>query len=284
MKNINLSKNENNRRRNVIASVVDEKDIEFINGVALVPATISEVDCFDKKITYTAYGLIDEDFNEVYSNGLYDGTTSSLAECSLMFFQCNQSAIRCGENDFVVEVAGYSEEEKITKYLHIRLIEGVPKIIGYLPGKARKTGYEKYITVGHEGFVSLYDFTEAKYITPELFSIKLSPVNKNVFDVIARVTIDDPDFPNKLGYIEYLFFSINLKGERVTMVRSSFVGGEGYIHIFGDTVESMLKTRAIELKNYAEYFLEEISKWRENPSYLKEHRKILNQTLEKKQS
>ncbi len=276
MKKVNLSRYENNFRRHVVGSVVDEKDVEFINGIALVPATISEVDCFDKKKTYTAYGLIDENFNEAY-----DGTAPNIAKRSLMFFKCNQSAIRCGENDFVVKVVGYHETEIVSEYRHIRLVDGVPKLIGYLHGESKKTEDERFITVGQEGCVSLYDVTNAKFLTPELYSIKLSPVNKNVFDVVARIAIGGRDEPNGLECVEYLYFSINFKGERVTEVRSSFVGGEGYINIFGDSVASMLQIRKEELRIHAEYFLNEINKWRENPSYLEEHCKVLNQTLNK---
>lgn len=273
MKEITL--NDVNYLRNRITSItVDETNLEFKNGIAVAEAHVDAIDFWNEPYSYNCMGLIDENFHEVY-NDTHHG--NGVKERNLMFLQYNRNIIRCGDNDFIVEVDCCDDGRSWTEYRHVRIVDGIPILITDKLSHCQITNHENLVISGFSS-KKLYDVTTGEFITPSLFDIKESKINTEVFDVVAKITSGEEKNPR---YVEYLYFKINTKGQRVSYILSSLV--KGCVSIWGDSVVELLEVREKELKIKFEDFVRMVTEFENDNSYLKNYEKDLKRSLKKEE-
>jgi len=242
-------------RGNIKSATIDEEELKFINGVALVEATIVE-NRGGTDTTYKCFGLIDEEFNEVYAD---QSKIISNMERNLMFFRYNNSAERFSDDDYIVEVACRADDRTWTEYRHIRIIDGIPMLINKLGGKPMRTKKEGLVIVDLLKWKVLYDINKCVFITPGLVSIKEADNNGDLFDVTARVTSESTK--NDYELVDYLFFKINSSGQVVTSILSSLENG--YLTISeACSTEELIKNRKQSLAVRETQFSEEVTEFR----------------------
>lgn len=139
----------------------------------------------------------------------------------------------------------------------------------------------KIIKTSHKNLVisesKLYDITKGDFITPFLFDIKESNVNKNIFDVVVRVAIDEE---NRYYYEYYLYFKINTDGKRVSPFLSSLL--KGYINFNPNyTVQELILERKEELESSQKSFTDRVNSFQNNEQYLEEYKEELIRTRKK---
>lgn len=228
MKKIKL--NNISGRSKLLSAYVDEKTIEFINGIAIVKAEFFIKYRYLKKQPkklYSSYGLINENYEELFGNN------PSSIEKLLMFTNQNTQIKRIGNNDFliIIHFEGYNRD--IVKNIHIRLIDGVPTLINLLDDWM-ETSNKDIIIIG--GVTKrLYNIDTDKFITPELSYIKESEKDEGVFDCIATVSSDDAKEPFAIK--ENLFFKIDSEGKIITPVISSIREAEAALE---ENIEDLL--------------------------------------------
>lgn len=249
-------------RQNILKVEVDENDLDFRNGVALAEATCTIITDSRTTKTVECYGLIDEEFKEVYND-------EYTLESELMFFLCNKEAYRLSDNDYIIAVAcSDGENAKWTDYRHIRTVDGVPTFINQNLGKPYRTGIENVVILnmssGFHGKV-LYDFSLGKEITPRLASIKEAEGAPGLFDVEARITLEPKE--NQYELIDHLFFRIDGTGRIVSNVVSSL--DNDYLSVLeGCTTEKLIEDRTNSLRNRAAQFEEEVKEFRKKSTIL----------------
>lgn len=198
-----------------ISAVVDETTLEFKNGVAVAEAIIK---CYGTDKTYKCFGLIDENFCEVYGD-VIDGDITSQ---SLMFYRFNKNIVRCGDNDYIVEVSCTDYDRSWTEFRHISIENGVPIFVNklgtpYFPKKR----HSNLVTVGTiGGCYRIYDVLKRCYITPELSYIRPSVEDDRVFDVSLSMTADCDDL-----VLDHLYFKIDTQGNIVSDAISTLDNG-----------------------------------------------------------
>lgn len=249
--------NNNRYLRGIInRAIVDESRLEFINGVALAEATIVKVG-YGKENAYHCFGLIDENFQEVYSDDL-----RSDGERNLMFLKYNRKAERFSDNDYVVEVpCPDGENASWIEHRHVRVVDGTPTLInniGGWPVRARKEGL--VIAKTFYGWV-LYDINNGVFITPYLVSIREAEDIDGLFDVTLKVALEDAI--NIYDLVDYLFLRIDSTGKIVSGVLSSLENG--YLEVSPDlSIEELAKNRKQCLKKREVQFGKELSEFKKN--------------------
>lgn len=272
MKEISLNK-VTYLRSTITSIIVDETKLEFKNGVAVAEADVSARDLFNESYTYKCMGLIDENFHEVYADSHHG---NEIKERNLMFLPYNKNIIRCGDNDFIVEVYCGDDGASWTEYRHIRIVDGIPLMQNKL-NKCQITNHENLVISGYTGYNRLYDVTTGEYITPVLYDIKESKVNTEVFDIVAKITSSEE---KNSWYVEYLYFKINTKGQIVSKILSSLASD----YIFdclpiGTSVEEVINDRKEKLKTMEEHFKNMTLEFENNVQYLEEYSEDLKRSL-----
>lgn len=246
MKKIKLSEVEYLRDR-TCEVFVDEKEIKFINGVALVKGMLYGINRENhKRYSVECYGLINEKFKEVY-----DDTTKGSR--NLMFLSYNKLAVRIGENDFVVSVAKTDHDRSWYEYDHIRIIDNVPVIIKTF-NFLSSTHTPSIFTDGH----LLYDVEKAKVLTryyPSIQPLPLVDVKNPTYFVTFKVTSyeyingDERFYPiNKdTGIVDFLSFTINSSDERISPIYSQLQHGY-YDCSTDENFNQLVARRTLELK------------------------------------
>ncbi len=235
-------------RDKVTKAKVDDTKLEFRNGVAIAKASIYALD-----YAYLCYGLINEDFQEMFANKL-----SSRYECNLMFFPYNKEILRFGDNDFIVTVdcTDGNDCRSWTEIRHIRIVDGFPTLINRLAGSCTKTTDETVAIMDSSSGKALYSIERGEVITPSLDSIEESSTYCGVFDVMTRV-IPRPS-ESFYHFVDYLCFKIDSEGKRVSAVLSSL--DNGYVECKSNlSVRELLSERAEELSFRTESFTELVS-------------------------
>jgi len=260
-KEIKLHKASYLDRESVLAGILfpeEERKLEFRNGIALAEVVVYYTDG-DQEDCYHCFGLIDENFQEVYA-----AEKINIAERNLMFFEYNRKAERFSDNDYLVEYvhkkAMFGLPECVENR-HIRVVNGVPTLIRVFdswPVKTRKEGL--VIIKTSDGFI-LYDMIKGTFVTPELVSIKESEENTGLFNVTLRVTLEKSE--NKFEFVDYLFFWIDSKGQIVSSVLSSLENGNLTYISEGCTIGELLETRKECLRVRESQFGEEVREFDE---------------------
>lgn len=218
-------------RGEVISAEIDDTNLDFRNGIAVVKASIATLDFYRRKGHYESWGLINESYEEEYED------KSNLFERNLMFVPFNKNIVRCGDNDFIVEVTCRDDNRIWTEYRHIRIVDGVPTLINRNIGGCQKTSLENIIIAGFNN-KTLYDTNEGRALTPPLAKIEESQ-EEEIFNVVAKIEVDS-------SYcVDYLFFKVNRKGIIVSRVLSSLANGflgESYI-----SIDDLLSKRQAQL-------------------------------------
>ena len=225
-------------RGKVISAEIYDTNLDFRNGIAVVKASIVTLDFYRKKGHYESWGLINENYEELYED------ENNLFERNLMFMPFNENIVRCGDNDFIVEVTCRDDNRIWTEYRHIRIVDGVPTLINRNIGGCQKTSLENTIIAGFNN-KTLYDITEGKKVTPSLTKIEESE-EKGIFNAVAKIQTED-------SYCtDYLFFKVNRKGIIVSRVLSSLANGfldESYI-----SIDDLLSKRQAQLNMISDSF------------------------------
>lgn len=249
-------------KRNEISATVDEKNVEFKNGVALVRASVV-VDHLGNLTTYQCYGLIDENFQEVYSISSTDSPSEFSAKENLMFFPKNTLSLRIGDNDFIVKTVCRISGLFAEVYEHVHIDEnGKPIKISSDLGIPKKTKYDNLVILSMGNGYMLYDINKGSVVTPRLYSIKESETDEQTFDVVEKIALNDKE--NGFGFVDYLSFKIDGKGNLVTAVLSSLESA--YLDVpNGVTVEEFLRMRREELEERRNQFREELLEFRKSP-------------------
>lgn len=266
-------------RGEIVSATVDETKLEFKNGIALAEATVIEIvgNC-EKK--YRCLGLVNENYCEVYGTSLTEENGIPTAETFLMFLEKNKKGFRCGNNDFLVEYKYKDVRTRINDsgYCHLCIKDGLPVLVYSHLDFPQKTSYENLIIIGNDGYQRIYDISKSYFITPALFSISESKINKEVFDVVARVTPYECT-EEMFGYEEdYLFFKINLSGQRISQVISSIT--RDYLTVCGNTsVIEILEKRKEELLLRQEQFNKMISDFKNDAQCLENYSQELKLNL-----
>lgn len=218
MRNIKL-KEVKHLRSEVISAKIDDADLDFRNGIAVANANIT-ISFFGAQDSYECVGLINEDYEEAYEN-----KPNHFGQ-NLMFMSFNKEIVRCGDNDFIVEVSCRDDNRIWTEYRHIRIVNGVPTLISRNLGGCQKTSLENVVIAGFS-IKTLYDTSEGKKVTPSLAKIEESQ-EEGIFNAVAKIKVENS------YYIDYLFFKINNEGMIVSRVLSSLANrflDEPYIAI-----------------------------------------------------
>lgn len=115
-------------RQNVQRIEIDERDVSFINGLAVVKGKVVLKDFFGKEFFYESYGVINENYEEAF-----ESVEDNDAAYYLMFRNGNKKITRIGENDFIVLNQFYSvlsgNYKRIFEEKQIRLINNVPVLL-----------------------------------------------------------------------------------------------------------------------------------------------------------
>lgn len=233
--------------------------LEFKNGVALAHAVVV-YDNNGEEERVGCYGLIDENFQEVYAP-----EKKGAAERYLMFLGFNKNAERFSDNDYLIEVirrAGTVLAPEYTEYLHIHVEDGVPTLMNVLSSsKPVTTKREGLFIIKTGNGLALYDIYEGKFVTPELVSIKEDEENDGMFNVTLRVTLEESE--NKFELVDYLFFRIDSTGRIVSNVLSSLENGTLTYIPEGCTIGELFETRKECLSVRESQFGEEVREFDE---------------------
>ncbi len=239
-------------------ATVDESSLKFINGVALVEATVVS-ERFGGDNTFNCFGLIDENFQEVYND-----KSPSVGGRNLMFLPYNIKAERFSDNDFVVEVpCSDGENASWVEHRHIRVVDGLPTVInkiGGWPVRTRKEGLVIAETFRNlvDGWI-LYDINEGKFVTPQLVSIRETEENGGLFDVTLKVALEKSK--SRYELIDYLFFRIDSSGKIISSILSTLENG--YLDIASEgSIEELITNRKQYLQDREVQFREELSEFR----------------------
>lgn len=232
---------------------VDENEAQFIDGLALVKAKSSGRHWRSgEPFSYESFGLINENFEEVYDDSL-DGRTSRY----LMFLGYNVNTLRIGKSDFLTSVATADDGMSWTEHYHIRIIDGVPTVLNNLC-EIITTSDPKVITDGH----ALYDVESATFLTQRYSSIQQQPLDESgipTYLVRDRVTSyeyreDDPKrimYPinKETGIVDELSFVID-RTDRIVSPVYSDIEHNWYVSSCDDDTnyDTLKKQRRTELK------------------------------------
>lgn len=250
MKEIALKK-VNYLRSNSCKATVDENNVQFINGVALVKATVTKEDWRSgNQITYESFGLIDENFEEVYDDTL-DGKTSRY----LMFLEHNKSTIQIGENDYLVSVNTGDVDRSWTEFHHIRINDGIPCVMNSF-SSLNTTNIPHLFTNGH----ALYDVKQAAFLTRKYSSIEALPVDENseqlylVKDIVTSYEYPDGNelmIPKnkETGIVDRLVFVIDSSDTIISPIYSE-LEHDWYVAQYGIDIDytALIEERKAKLK------------------------------------
>ena len=231
MKSIKLNE-VNYLRDEIISAEIDDTNLVFRNGIAVVKASITIGNFCTNKSHYVCCGLINENYEELYKD------KSNLFERNLMFMPFNKSIVRCGNNDFIVEVSCRDDNRIWTEYRHIRIVDGVPTLINRNLGGCQKTSFENIVIAGYRN-KTLYDTNEGRALTPPLMKIEESQ-EEGIFNVVAKIEVDS-------SYcVDYLFFKINSEGIIVSRVLSS-ISASKFLTESYTSINDLLSKRQAQL-------------------------------------
>ncbi len=241
-------------RGKIISASVDEEQLEFKNGVALAKASITSRYYGGTK-EYECYGLIDEEFNEVYDDDEKKSGNDFRATRNLMFIGYNIDAYRFQENDFIIGVSCQDDALTWKEYRHVRIVDGAPTRINILYNKPVATSVLGVVISGG----TLYDINNGKVVASKLTSISEAENQPGVFDVTARIVLEQ--YKGRYELVDYLFFKIDSTGKIVSRVLSSLENG--YLEISPEvSVEDLIENRTHYLQEREVQFGEELSEFR----------------------
>ena len=169
------------------AIYIDEKEVNFINGIAAVNACV----IYNKKSrVWACSGVIDENYNEYFNTKNKYGEELVITR-NLMFYGYNSEILRVGENDFFVKVKlGYYDSGAYRFIIkHIRLNEGKLELInGDIGANYEKTSSNNLL------------------ITSDLFG-----ENKRLYDVSSGQFLEDKKIYPISNGVDTKFFKKNEK-------------------------------------------------------------------------
>lgn len=239
-------------RRNIISATVDEDQLEFKNGVALARAVVTS--SYHGKV-YSCWGLIDEQFQEVYSDSQQEDFK---AQRNLMFMEYNLGAERLLDNDYIIKVACGADNGTWIEYRHIRVVDGIPMTINKI-GKYVRTKLDRLVICSWYDSFYLYDISTGKMVTPHLASIKETDENDELFDVSIKVMLEN----GNCGLVDNLFFRIDSEGNIVSKVLSSLENG--YLDVAPEeSIEELVQSRKQYIQEREEQFEKELKEFRES--------------------
>ena len=203
-------------RQNNLVMSVNEKKVQFINGIAAVHATVrSEYD------TDTYSGIINEEYQEVFDDDEQYGDACRY----LMFLGYNTKILRSGENDFIVTVRVGDEYHSYYLNRHVRIEDGKAVLVNEDIGKYYKTNLENILIIGGRYDVhdkKLYNITKGKHICGGYDEISVIEGRPDYFAVKKSITSLTKDSPKDedLYLTDELYFQIDQNGHIVSKVFS----------------------------------------------------------------
>lgn len=194
-------------REKEISAEINDTNLDFRNGIAVAKANLTIFAPCVQGTSYECVGLVNENYEEAFAD------KNNRFALNLMFMPFNKSIIRCGDNDFIVEVSCRDDNRIWTEYRHIKVINGVPTLINRNLGGCQKTSLENIVIAGFNN-KTLYDTNDGKKVTSPLTKIEESQ-EEGIFNAVAKIQIEN-------SYCtDYLFFKINREGIIVSKVLSS---------------------------------------------------------------
>lgn len=264
-------------RGKIASALIDEENVEFQNGLAVVKANI--VTSYGCRISkpYDCYGVINEDYHEAYDD---KGKVSGTQERNLMFLSYNRNIDRISTDDFIVEVSCGDEQMSYAEHRHIRIIDGVPTLIQKI-GPYQKTSNPDLLITGWKD-KSLYDVSKGCYLTPKVLEISESSTKPETFNVVARTSSQESE---KYPLCDYLFFQVDKTGTITSKVLSVLANDsitasdltiiEDYVTFAENSLAERLKdfsdaVTAMQNSNNPEAPSEELKRSRKNPDIVSE--------------
>lgn len=239
---------------------VDENEVEFVDGIALVKVKLSGRQWNGEPFSHECFGLINEDFEE-----LYDDSLDKKASRYLMFFGYNVNTLRIGKTDFLTSVKTADDGRSWTEHYHIRIIDGVPTVLNNLC-KITTTNDPEIITDGH----ALYDVKTATFLTRRYSYIQQRPFDESgiptylVSDVVTSYDYRDDDpkrtfYPinKETGIVDSLSFVIDGEDRIISQIYSK-VEHNWYVNSYDNDVnyDILKKRRRAELKELEQRSIE----------------------------
>lgn len=254
MKQIKLNKVPYLRYENTEAFIEDE-NVEFINGVALVKAILkSSSKGGSQSSVYDAFGLINENFEEIYCDEKLEG----MASRKLMFLPYNKFLIRVDTDDYLSSVRVCDGDRTFDKYYHIRVIDGIPTVMQEF-SQIMATHDPKFVTDGH----ALYDVMRASFVTRKYSLFESLPVEKDgVPAYLVSTEVSSYCYPNsdtrwmpiniKTGIVDNLTFVIDREDQIISPVYS-MLDHDWYVkmdeNISLEEIEEKRKTELREMED-----------------------------------
>lgn len=197
-------------REGVVSAQIDESQVEFHNGLAVIKATLTYSSPICRAKSYDCYGVIDENFHEAFDDKLPYAR-------NLMFLPYNAALTRIGDSDFIASVNCGDENMSFVQNRHIRLVDGCPMMVNENIGVYQKTTNEDILIVGWKN-KRLYSVSSGEFITPLFHDITQSSNSDNVFDVVVcNSSLENPKYPLS----DYYFFKIDKDGIIISPILSS---------------------------------------------------------------
>lgn len=132
MKEISLSKINPSLRNHVKKIEIDDANITFMNGLAVVNATVYTFQMLEnssggykpKTSIYNCMGVINEKYEEAF-----DVKDNQDANKYLAFLEPNKKITRVGMNDFIVETREVEQGYVFAPMTHIRIVNQKPQVL-----------------------------------------------------------------------------------------------------------------------------------------------------------
>ncbi len=256
-------------RGTVVQATIDDENVEFINGVAVVEANIVTKDDKGKTTNYNCFGLIDHLFCEAFGSSSREDASSR----NLMFLRSNQKIYRVGNDDFLVTFYDRDEDEnKINvKYRHVRIVNGNTILVNEEMKYPVKTSCDNLFIF--KGMIEscLYNVSRGEYVSSTFFRLNESKNEPGVFNVIERISLSKGGLRmGMVGFdlVDYLTFKIDSEGNLVSGVLSSL--DNGLLSIDENvSIEQVIKDRREELVIREACLYKNFREFRKNYSNLK---------------
>lgn len=210
MKEVKIGKYDHLRGK-TSSVVVNDKDLTFINGLALIEGSMS-FRMTVGTVMQKCYGVINEHYEEAFGDE-YEGKAGRY----LMFIGQNHHGYRVGANNFIISsnIVEYDTDIMLTQHRHIRVIDGKPTVMAMFEDIKRTFDQEIIIVNNNQ----LYDiekgcFTSRVYskidITKDgrernhqyaVTDIIYPKIDKLSFTIDKRDNITSSIFSNHYGYL-----------------------------------------------------------------------------------
>lgn len=245
MQSIKFDKERSYLRTGIQKIEVDETNINFINGLAVVKATVY---CFEmeynfgsyipKTYTFTCEGIINENFEEAFQ-AKYETDINKY----FIFRKENQKIMRFGPNDFVVETEQINQHKVEKSFAHIRLINKEPTIINENLKDFSLTSNENLAILDNQ----FYYVAVAQYKGPKFKSLKECKDIPGEYIVEDEIIIPkDPNDPHDYTIIDHLTFRMNKEFQITSYIYSS-LEPELPLDIQSQTYKEVREERMVQL-------------------------------------